>query len=245
MRALILGGTGEARELARLMMGQGWWVTSSLAGRVSNPHLPVGEVRIGGFGGPAGMARWIFENGIEVIIDATHPFAERISTSAAEASRATGVPLICLHRKAWEPGPRDHWIAVESMSEAASLAAQDYHHIFLTVGRQQLAPFATDKHNLYVIRCVEKPAAPLPARHRLILSRGPFDLAGEKELMMGNQIDCVVTKNSGGEMTAAKLEAARALGIPVIMVQRPPLPAGSRAYLVHTPLEALHALREV
>lgn len=245
MRALILGGTAEARELARLMMGQGWWVTSSLAGRVANPHLPVGEVRIGGFGGPAGLARWIFDNGIEVIIDATHPFAEQISLSAAEASRATGVPLICLHRKAWEPQAGDRWISVASMDEAAALVARDYHHIFLTIGRQQLAPFAADPHNLYLIRCVEKPAPPLPKRHRLLLSRGPFDVAGEKETMIGNQIDVLVTKNSGGEMTSAKLEAARALGKPVVMVERPPLPAAARAYLVHTPLEALRALREV
>lgn len=245
MRALILGGTGEARELARLMMGQGWWVTSSLAGRVSNPHLPVGEVRIGGFGGPAGMARWIFDNGVEVIIDATHPFAERISTSAAEASRATGIPLICLHRPAWSPGVGDRWISVASMIEAAELVARDYHHIFLTIGRQQLEPFASDPHNLYVIRCVEKPSCLLPPRHRLILSRGPFDVSGEKELMVGNQIDALVTKNSGGALTVAKLEAARSLGIPVVMVQRPPLPAGARAIVVHTPVEVLRALREI
>lgn len=245
MRALILGGTAEARELARLMMGQGWWVTSSLAGRVANPHLPVGEVRIGGFGGPAGMARWIFENGVEVIIDATHPFAERISTSAAEASRATGIPLICLHRPAWTPTTGDRWIPVASMSEAATVVARDYHHIFLTIGRQPLSHFASDPHNLYVIRCVEKPSAPLPPRYRLILSRGPFDIASEKELMVGNQIDALVTKNSGGEMTAAKLEAARSLGIPVVMVERPSLPAGSRAFVVHNPVEALRALREI
>ncbi|AKK03126.1 cobalt-precorrin-6A reductase [Corynebacterium epidermidicanis] len=245
MHALILGGTAEARELARLMMGQGWWVTSSLAGRVANPHLPVGEVRIGGFGGPAGLARWIFDNDIEVIIDATHPFAEKISTSAAEAALATGVPLISLHRKPWEPVPGDRWLPVASMDEAASIAARDYHHIFLTIGRQQLAPFARDPHNLYVIRCVEKPTAPLPARHRLILSRGPFDVAGEKELMVGNQIDCLVTKNSGGQLTAAKLEAARSLGIPVVMVERPPLPGGSRAVVAHTPVEVLRLLREM
>ncbi|MFV8394625.1 cobalt-precorrin-6A reductase [Corynebacterium hindlerae] len=245
MRALILGGTSEARELARLMMGQGWWVTSSLAGRVSNPHLPVGEVRIGGFGGPAGMARWIFENGVEVVIDATHPFAERISTSAAEASRATGVPLICLHRPAWKPVNGDKWIPVSSMEEAASVVARDYHHIFLTIGRQQLEPFAKDPHNLYVIRCVEKPSVPLPPRHRLILSRGPFDVAGEKDLMIGNQIDVLVTKNSGGTLTEAKLEAARSLGIPVVMVERPPLPGRSRAIVVHTPVEVLRSLREI
>lgn len=236
MRALILGGTGEGREVARLLVERGWHVTSSLAGRVSNPKLPVGEVRIGGFGGPAGLTNWLLQQGVEVIIDATHPFAERISLSAAEAARATGIPLIALHRPQWEPEKGDQWIGVHSMEEAAQQAKR-YAHIFLTIGRQQLHHFAGDPHNLYVIRTVEPPAAPLPARHRLIQSRGPFSVADEKALMVGNQIDVVVTKNSGGNLTKAKLEAARALGLPVIMVQRPALP--KVAQVVHTPVEVL------
>lgn len=236
MRALILGGTGEGREVARLLHDAGWDVTSSLAGRVDNPKLPVGAVRIGGFGGPAGLTQWLLHNQVSVIIDATHPFAERISISAAEAARATGIPLIAVHRKQWEPKPRDRWIPVKSMEEAATVAARDFHHIFLTIGRQQLAPFALDPHNLYVIRTVEPPQVKLPPRHRLILSRGPFAKDDEKKLMRDNQIDCVVTKNSGGQLTQAKLDAARELGIPVIMLQRPELP--TVAYCVHTPLEA-------
>ncbi|AZA11410.1 cobalt-precorrin-6A reductase [Corynebacterium gerontici] len=227
MRALILGGTAEAREVAALLKGQGWHVTSSLAGRVANPRLPVGEVRIGGFGGPAGLARWLIHNGIEVIIDATHPYAEKISISASEASRATGVPLIALHRPAWEPGPKDRWRMVSTMEEAATLVAREYHHILLTIGRQKLAPFAADPHNLYVIRAVDPPSVALPARHRVLLSRGPFTVEAEKKLMIDNQIDAVVTKNSGGAMTEAKLEAARSLGIDVVMVQRPKLPSAT------------------
>lgn len=224
MRALILGGTGEGRDVAAILHAAGWRVTSSLAGRVSNPKLQVGEVRIGGFGGPAGLTQWILREEVEVIIDATHPFAERISASAAEASRATGIPLIALHRPEWKPRPRDRWIPVKSMQEAAEKAARDYHHIFLTIGRQQLAPFAQDSHNLYVVRAVEHPQVALPQRHRFILSRGPFTLESEKKLMIDNQIDCVVTKNSGGPLTHAKLDAARDLGIDVVMVQRPQLP---------------------
>jgi precorrin-6A reductase len=179
---------------------------------------------------------------IDVIIDATHPFAERISYSAAEAANATGVPLIALHRPAWTPEPRDKWILVQSMAEAARIAAQQFHHVFLTIGRQQLAPFADDPHNLYVIRAVEPPQVVLPKRNRVILSRGPFTVADEKKLMRDNQIDCVVTKNSGGELTRAKLVAARELGITVIMVQRPQLPKVKT--VVHTPAEVLQILSD-
>ena len=224
MRALILGGTAESRELALLLLQSGWRVTSSLAGRVKEPKLPLGEVRIGGFGGPPGLARWLMDHEVDLVVDATHPFAEKISISAAEATRATGIPLIALHRPAWTPENYDEWIYVNDMEEAARIAER-YHHIFLTIGRQKLAPFANDSHNLYVIRSVDPPEGPLPKRHRLILSRGPFSVQDEKQLMRDNQIDALVTKNSGGSLTYAKIVAARQLGIPVIMVQRPPLPA--------------------
>ncbi|MDO5077386.1 cobalt-precorrin-6A reductase [Corynebacterium sp.] len=238
MRALILGGTREARDLAQLLQADNWHVTSSLAGRVKQPALPVGEVRIGGFGGPAGLAAWLLEERVEVVIDATHPFAERISVSAAEATRATGIPLIALHRPAWEPQPRDHWINVADMAEAARVVAREFHHVFLTVGRQQLAAFARDPHNLYVIRCVDPPEVDLPKRHRMIFSRGPFTVEGEKQLLRDNQIDCVVTKNSGGDLTRAKLDAARELGVAVVMVQRPQLPGGPQVRVVHTAQQA-------
>jgi len=237
MRALILGGTAESRELALLLLQSGWRVTSSLAGRVKEPKLPLGEVRIGGFGGPPGLARWLMDHEVDLVVDATHPFAEKISISAAEATRATGIPLIALHRPAWTPENYDEWIYVNDMEEAARIAER-YHHIFLTIGRQKLAPFANDSHNLYVIRSVDPPEGPLPKRHRLILSRGPFSVQDEKQLMRDNQIDALVTKNSGGSLTYAKIVAARQLGIPVIMVQRPLLPGGSRITAVHTASDA-------
>lgn len=237
MRALILGGTAESRELALLLLQSGWRVTSSLAGRVKEPKLPLGEVRIGGFGGPPGLARWLMDHEVDLVVDATHPFAEKISISAAEATRATGIPLIALHRPAWTPENYDEWIYVNDMEEAARIAER-YHHIFLTIGRQKLAPFANDSHNLYVIRSVDPPEGPLPKRHRLILSRGPFSVQDEKQLMRDNQIDALVTKNSGGSLTYAKIVAARQLGIPVIMVQRPPLPGSSRITAVHTASDA-------
>lgn len=245
MRALILGGTSEARALARRLVAEGWYVTSSLAGRVAEPKLPVGQVRIGGFGGPAGLARWLLDNDTVVVIDATHPFAERISVSAAEASRATGVPLIALHRPAWEQTKGDQWLAVSSMSEAAALVADRFQSPFLAVGRQQLAHFADDAHGRYLIRCVEQPSAPLPPKRRIVLSRGPFDVAEERKIMRDYAIDCLVTKNSGGSMTYAKIEAARDLKKPVVMVQRPVLPGADFASVVHSVDDAVHVARKI
>lgn len=242
MRALILGGTGQARALAKRLVDAGWFVTSSLAGRVSEPKLPVGNVRIGGFGGPAGLAKWLIADATEVIIDATHPYAERISESAAEAARATGLPLIALHRPAWDKAPGDSWIEVASMEEAAQLARERFAAPFLTIGRQQLAPFAADSTGRYLIRCVEKPSAPLPKNRKVILSRGPFDVASERKLMRDYAVDCVVTKNSGGSATYAKIEAARDLKKPVVMVQRPPLPGADRAIIATTVDEAYNAV---
>lgn len=242
MRALILGGTAEARALAKRLVGEGWFVTSSLAGRVSNPKLPAGNVRIGGFGGPAGLTRWLIADATEVIIDATHPYAERISESAAEAARATGLPLVALHRPAWERQPGDNWIEVSSMQEAADIVADRFYSPFLTIGRQQLAPFADDANGRYLIRCVEQPAPPLPKNRKIILNRGPYDVAAERKLMRDYAVDCVVTKNSGGAATYAKIEAARDLKKPVVIVQRPQLPGADIATFATTVDEAYNAV---
>lgn len=242
MRALILGGTGEARALAGRLVGAGWHVTSSLAGRVAEPRLPVGQVRIGGFGGPAGLARWLLNDATEVIIDATHPFAERISASAAEAARATGLPLVALHRPAWEQVRGDEWLHVPDMDAAAQLARTRFAAPFLTVGRQQLAAFAADDRRRYLIRCVDQPTGPLPRNRAVVLSRGPFDVAGERKIMRDYAIDCLVTKNSGGAHTYAKIEAARDLRKPVIMVDRPELPGTGIAYVADTVDRAFDAV---
>ncbi|WP_295628428.1 cobalt-precorrin-6A reductase [uncultured Corynebacterium sp.] len=244
MRALILGGTNEARALAQKLFDAGWHVTSSLAGRVAEPTLPVGHVRIGGFGGPAGLTTWLLTDATEVIVDATHPFAERISASAAEAARATGLPLVALHRPPWEPERGDHWLEVPDMAAAAELARTRFAAPFLTVGRQQLAHFAADGEGRYLIRCVEQPTGPLPRHRKVLLTRGPFDVAGERKLMRDYAVDCLVTKNSGGTHTHAKLEAARDLRKPVIMVQRPELPGKGIAYVADTVERAYAAVTQ-
>ncbi|HEX7302274.1 cobalt-precorrin-6A reductase [Lentzea sp.] len=211
---LILGGTGEARELASRVPA-----VSSLAGRVSNPALPEGEVRVGGFGGVDGLARWLRDNGITAVVDATHPFARRITANAFEACRRVGVPLLVLRRPGFTPQPGWHW--VDSVAEAAGRLPGS--RVFLTTGRQDLAEFAACPQ-WFLARMVEPPEPPMPQRIEVLLSRGPFTVDGELELMRRHRVDVLVTKDSGGHMTSAKLEAARRLGVPVVVVRRPPLP---------------------
>ena len=223
-RILLLGGTAEARRLADLLDSAGLDVVTSLAGRVSRPALPRGEVRIGGFGGPEGLARWLTDEGASAVIDATHPFAERISASAVRACAETGVPLLRLHRPGWSPEPGDDWIRVASTEEAAEVVRRRFRRPMLTIGRQGLAAFAGDTRGSYLIRCVEPPEVSLPHRYLLVLDRGPFGVESERALMSRHRIDVLVTKNSGGTATHAKLEAARALHIPVVMIERPAAP---------------------
>lgn len=222
-RVLILGGTAEARDLAGRLHAAGRPVVSSLAGRVSRPRLPAGEVRIGGFGGPDALATWLRAHDIGAVVDATHPFAERISASAARAAAAARVPLVRLERPGWTAGPGDDWRRVASLEQAA--AAIDRSRVLLTTGRQGLHAFARLDEPWFLIRCVDPPDGPLPPRHELILDRGPYTLERERELLRRHRIELLVTKDSGGEHTAAKLHAARARGIPVIVVDRPPRPA--------------------
>jgi precorrin-6A/cobalt-precorrin-6A reductase len=223
---LVLGGTAEAREVAGALDRRGVPVTTSLAGRVSRPRLPVGGVRIGGFGGPHALAQWLRDHGVEGVIDATHPFAERISASAAAACPAAHVPLLRLERPGWSERPGDRWTWVEDLGSAARAIGARGERVLLTTGRQGLAAFAPVEIAWFLIRCVDPPDPPLPARHELILARGPYTVAGELALIDRHEIDLVVTKDSGGSLTAAKLDAARELGLPVIVVRRPPRPAG-------------------
>ena len=207
---------------------------SSLAGRVSNPRLPAGEVRIGGFGGPEGLTAWLHEHQIDAVIDATHPFAERISASAAEACRRAGVPLLRLERAGWEERPGDRFTWVDDLDAAATAIPKLGSRVLLTTGRQGLAAFAGVSGVWFLIRCVEPPEPPLPERHELLLSRGPYTLAGEDALIEQHRIDLVVTKDSGGSHTVAKLDAARARGLPVIVVRRPPRPGADSVGDVET-----------
>jgi precorrin-6A/cobalt-precorrin-6A reductase len=220
---LILGGTAEARDLAARLAGPpGLRVISSLAGRVRDPALPQGEVRIGGFGGPEGLARWLRDQAVAAVVDATHPFAERISANAAAACAATGTPLLGLVRDPWTPGAGDDWHQVGSVADAARALPGLGARAFLTTGRQELAPFAALDQLWFLIRCVDPPDGPLPRACQVILARGPYDAPAEHALMRDHAIDVLVTKNSGGTLTAGKLTAARQLGIPVLMVRRPP-----------------------
>jgi precorrin-6A/cobalt-precorrin-6A reductase len=224
MTLLILGGTGEARALAAAVVAAGdRRVVSSLAGRVSDPLLPAGEVRLGGFGGPDGLAAWIRAEGVTAVVDATHPFAARISASAVAAAQLVGTPLLVLRRPGWQPEPGDDWTRVPDVPAAAAALGDRDGPVFLTTGRGGLASFADLPHR-FVIRTVDPPEPPLPADCVLVRSRGPYRVAGERALLREHGIRVLVTKDSGGEMTSAKLTAARELGVPVVMVDRPPLP---------------------
>jgi precorrin-6A/cobalt-precorrin-6A reductase len=222
-RVLVLGGTGEARELAAALTRDGLPVISSLAGRVASPRLPQGEVRVGGFGGPEGLARWLLDNDIAAVVDATHPFAQRISSSAAIACERAEVPLLRLERPGWSEGPDDDWRWVDDTESAAAAVPALGGRVFLTTGRQGLAAFA-DLAAWFLVRCIDPPEPPLPERHDLVLDRGPYTLDGELALIDRHRIDLVVTKDSGGRLTEAKLEAARSRGLPVIVIRRPPRP---------------------
>lgn len=223
-RVLLLGGTGEARRLATALVAEGVEVVSSLAGRVADPLLPPGEVRVGGFGGVARLVAWLQSQEVAAVVDATHPFAARMTANAAAAADRTGVPLLRLQRPGWTAEPGDDWRWVDSLAEAADAVA-GFESVFLTTGRQGSGAFAGLTARC-VVRSVEPPSPPLPEQTTVVLARGPFGVDEELALMREHEIQVVVTKDSGGSMTAAKLTAARELGLPVVLVRRPPLPAG-------------------
>ncbi|MGY1499770.1 cobalt-precorrin-6A reductase [Streptomyces sp. QTS52] len=246
---LILGGTAEARSLAELLAADtrlpALRVTNSLAGRVSTPRLPPGEVRVGGFGGAEGLAEWLRAHRVDVLIDATHPFAETISFHAARAAAAAHVPLLALRRPGWVPVEGDDWHGAGSLAEAAALLPALGRRVFLTTGRLGLAAFAgTALEELwFLVRSVDAPEVTIthhPARMEVLLDRGPFTLDGERELLRRHRIDVLVTKDSGGPATAPKLTAAREAGLPVVVVRRPAVPEGVR--VADDPERALHWL---
>ncbi|PWI12084.1 cobalt-precorrin-6A reductase [Streptomyces sp. NWU339] len=224
---LVLGGTTEARELAaELTARPGVRVTTSLAGRVARPAAVAGGMRVGGFGGERGLADWLRDQGVTALVDATHPFAERITANAARAATATGVPLVVLRRPGWQPGPDDRWHPVPSLDAAAELLPGLGQRVFLTTGRLGLAAFARLTRLHFTVRSVEPPEPPVPPHTCVLLDRGPFTVADETALLREHRIDVLVTKDSGGAATSAKLTAARELGLPVVVVRRPPLPEG-------------------
>jgi precorrin-6A/cobalt-precorrin-6A reductase len=243
-RILVLAGSTEAKALAtRLAASPEVAVVSSFAGRVKDLSLPAGEVRIGGFGGPAGLARWIVEAQIAAVIDATHPFTAHMPNHVVVACESVDVPHLRVLRSQWEPEPGDRWTVVPDLvAAAAQLGDIGARRVFLTTGRQELAPFAQcDPATWFLVRAIEMPD-PLPlAQVQVVLSRGPFGLDNEVSIMRTHRIDTLVTKNSGGEAAAAKLAAARILGIEVVMIARPPTVGPS----VATTEEAIAWCREI
>lgn len=225
-RLLILGGTGEARALADALADRpGLEVTTSLAGRTVAPRRPRGKIRVGGFGGAAGLADYIAAAGIDMVVDATHPYAAAISTHAVEACRASERPILRFEHPAWRPQKGDRWIVVDSLAAAAKVAPEIGHRAFLTIGVKELAAFAEADEIWFLVRLVEQPREAVPLRNfELVLGRGPFELSDDRELMRQHRIDLVIAKNSGGESTYGKIAAARELGLPVLLLRRPPLP---------------------
>lgn len=227
MTVLVLGGTREARELAALLVGRGISVTSSLAGRVSRPALPVGDARLGGFGGVDGLAAYLREHAVTAVVDATHPFAATISDHAAAACRDAGVALLRLQRPGWSDRPdAANWHWVDSTIEAAAVAERLGERTFITTGRQSLPAYAAWTSRYALVRLVDPPTSVLPKAWEVVVARGPYDLASETTLMREHRIDVLTTKDSGGSLTEAKLQAAADLGVAVVVVRRPAPPAG-------------------
>lgn len=228
MRILILGGTTEARELAhRIKDDRRFEPTLSLAGRTAAPLAQPLPTRVGGFGGSAGLAAWLKEEQIAAVIDATHPFAVNISANAVSATTSTGIPLGSLRRPAWEARPGDRWTVVANADEAAAALGKMPRRVFLTAGRLELPAFASAPQHTYLARTIDPPGdVPLPPRIRFLADRGPFDADAEATLLTSERIDVLVSKNSGGGATHAKIEAARRLALPVVMIARPEKPAG-------------------
>jgi len=226
-RLLVLGGTTEASALVRALAHHPdrFDVVLSLAGRTRAPRPEPVTMRTGGFGGPEGLAAWVVENGIDRLIDATHPFAARISRNAALAAERAGVPLLALRRPPWERVPGDLWTEVDDMAAASVALGVGPLRVFLTVGRQELAAFASAPQHAYSVRTIEPVGDVLSGLHLTeITARGPFTVEAETAFLREAEIERLVTKNSGGEATYAKIEAARDLGIPIVIVRRPSLP---------------------
>jgi precorrin-6A/cobalt-precorrin-6A reductase len=226
MKILILGGTTESRALAgALARREDFSVTLSLAGRTANPLPQAVPLRSGGFGGADGLERYLRAERIDALIDATHPYADTISTNAARAAAATGVKLLALRRPAWTESEGDQWIQVAHVAEAVEALGKAPRRVFLALGRKEIEPFAANPQHTYLVRSVDPVDPPLAVPHAIYLTaRGPFSETGDRALLERHRIDVVVAKNSGGEASYGKIAAARVLHLPVILLKRPALP---------------------
>ncbi len=228
MRLLLLGGTGDAAALAARLAGDlRIEAITSLAGRTQAPAAIAGRLRTGGFGGTDGLAAYLAHEKIDLLIDATHPYAARMPHAAAEACTRMGMPRLRLLRLPWAQVDGDRWIAAADLAAAATMLPGLARRVFLTTGQRDLDAFASLTDTWFLIRLIEPPAAPLPLAHcEIRLARGPFRVKNEINLLREHRIEALVSKNSGGEATYGKIEAARALGLPVVMVERPAAPTG-------------------
>ncbi len=223
---LVLGGTTEASDLAGAMAAAGMRGTISFAGRVARPGAQPLPARVGGFGGVAGLAAHLRGEGVTHLVDATHPFAAGMSRNAVAAAAEAGLPLVALTRPPWRAGPGDEWRGVPDIAGAVAALDGPPRRVFLAVGRMHLGAFAAQPQHAYLVRLVDPPGAPLPLRQVAVeVARGPFDAAGDRALMARHGTEIVVSKNAGGSGARAKIDAARALGLPVVMIDRPALPA--------------------
>jgi precorrin-6A/cobalt-precorrin-6A reductase len=242
-RVLVLGGMTEARELAgRLAVRSNIDVVLSLAGRTREPiQYPV-PLRIGGFGGVRGLIDYIRERELDLMIDATHPFAEQMSRHAAFAASETGVPFFVLSRPAWQKADGDRWTDADSIADGVAKLGGKPRRVFAAIGRQELDPLTSAPHHFYLVRSVDPIDPPLDLPDaRYICERGPFEFSAEHDLLAGEKIDAILAKNSGGDASYAKIEAARRLGIEVVLVKRP---KGSKAETVEDVMEALALARQ-
>lgn len=225
-RILLLGGTTEASLLARALAGAGFDAVFSYAGRTADPFLQPLPQRIGGFGGVEGLLDYLTAERISHVVDATHPFAAQMSRNAVAATSGTGIRLMALQRPPWTAGPQDDWTTVADIKAAAGALPAARTRVFLAIGRQNLDDFAGAPQHHYLLRLVDAPTMALPLPNiEIVISRGPFRLEDDVALLRHHQIQIVVAKNSGGAGARAKIDAARVLGLPVIMIDRPALPA--------------------
>lgn len=243
-RTLVLGGTTEASKLARALAEVGEEAVFSYAGRTASPVAQPLPMRVGGFGGVNGLVDYLLEEGISHVVDATHPFAAQMSCNVVAACTRTGVPLCAFERPAWRPGPGEDWTGVADIDAAVQALPEEAARIFLAIGKQHLAEFAAKPQHHYLLRLVDEPEAALPLPDCSVeIARGPFDEAGDLALLQRHGITHLVSKNSGGRGASAKLAAARALNLPIIMIDRPKVPprkiygdvAEVMAWLFHTP----------